>query len=161
MTALGFRVKSGFAVGVVLSGPVDAPEAVARRIVELSDRDEPRTKQPYHDGFYRTEEDAAEIARRVKIVRRCAKRSIAALVDDLQRGVPGRSSLNSLTSEGRPTTNPRRAHATHTRSAPATIPRSAPAVARRSTVPLRAALVVGSVIDPAKVGNPHIRAHAH
>lgn len=125
-TAVGFRVKSGFAVAVVLSGPAGAPHAVARRIVALSDPDEPTTKQPYHDGFYKTEEDAAEIARRVKIVKRCATQSIAALVDELDQRLPGRSSLSSRTSEGR-----------------------------------RAALVVGSVIDPATVGNPHIRAHAH
>ena len=106
-------MKSGFAVAVVLTGRARAPEAIERRIVALSDPDEPRSKQPYHDGFYQTEEDPAEIARRVKIVERCARQSIDTLV------------------KTRPASG------------------------------IRAALVVGSVIDPATVGNPHIRAHAN
>jgi hypothetical protein len=111
MTALGFRVKSGFAIAVVLDGSRRAPRAVATRIVELSDPDVAETKQPYHDGFYKTEEDAREIARRVRIVKRCAKKSVASLLKDIDDA--------------------------------------------------RAGLVVGSLIDPATVGNPHIRAHAH
>ena len=113
MTAVGFRVKSGHAIAVVLSGSRAAPQAVATHIVELSDPDVPETRQPYHDGFYQTEEDTREIARRVAIVKRCAKKSIAALLAQI---------------EGE----------------------------RR-----RAALVVGSLIDPSTVANPHIRAHAH
>jgi hypothetical protein len=111
MTAVGFRVKSGYAIAVVLGGSRAAPTAIERRIVELSDPKVAESKQPYHHGFYKTEEDEREIARRVGIVRRSAKRSVAALVSE-------------------------------TKSA-------------------RAALVVGSLIDPARVGNPHIRAHAH
>lgn len=124
MTAVGFRVKSGFAIAVVLDGSRRAPRPVATRIVELSDPDVAETRQPYHDGFYQTEEDAREIARRVRIVKRCAKASVASLVAELER--PARPELV----DGR---------------------------ARK----LRAALVVGSLIDPATVGNPHIRAHAH
>jgi len=110
MIAVGFLVKSGFAVAVTLEGPASAPIAVSRRVVEMSDAAVPETRQPYHDGFYRTEENAREIARRVTIVKRCATKSIAALLKD--------------------------------------------------TGATRAGLVVGSVIDPEKVGNPHIRAHA-
>jgi hypothetical protein len=110
--AVGLRVKSGFAIAVVLRGPASAPVAVARRVVALSDPAAPETKQPYHHGFYTHEEETREIARRAKIVTRCAERSVAALVEEI-----GKERL-------------------------------------------RAALVVGSVIDPAKVGNPHIRAHA-
>jgi hypothetical protein len=110
MTAVGFRVKSGFAIAVTLEGPAGAPSAVSRRVIEMSDSAVPATRQPYHDGFYRTEEDAREIARRVKIVKRCATQSIAALLKD--------------------------------------------------TGATRAGLIVGSLIDPEKVGNPHIRAHA-
>jgi hypothetical protein len=76
----------------------------------MSDSAVPETRQPYHDGFYHTEEDAREIARRVKIVKRCATQSIAALLKD--------------------------------------------------TGATRAGLIVGSLIEPEKVGNPHIRAHA-
>ena len=111
--ALGFRVKSGYAIAVALGGPASAPAAVSRHVVELSDPDVADTRQPYHDGFYTHEEDAPTIARRVRIIERVAKRSVAALLNDARlAGCRG------------------------------------------------AGLVVGSVIDPAKVGNPHIRAHA-
>ena len=111
--ALGFRVKSGYAIAVALGGPAFAPAAVSRHVVELSDPDVADTRQPYHDGFYTHEEDAPTIARRVRIIERVAKRSVTALLkDERLAGCRG------------------------------------------------AGLVVGSVIDPAKVGNPHIRAHA-
>src|SRR5262249_65343 len=108
--ALGFRVKSGYAIAVVLDGPVESPSAVARLIVELSDPDDDETRQPYHSGFGEAEEDARKIARRVKAIERAAQQSLPRVMDGSYRG---------------------------------------------------AALVVGSVIDPATVGNPHIRAHAN
>jgi hypothetical protein len=112
-TALGFRVKSGFAIAVALRGPASAPRIVARRRVELSDPAVAETRQPYHHGFSTHETDSGAIAERVRIVERCAQRSVNALLaDDALAGCRG------------------------------------------------AALVVGSVIDPAAVGNPHIRAHA-
>ncbi len=114
--ALGFRVKSGFAIAVALRGPASAPGAVARRVVELSHPAEAGTRQPYHDGFYHEQNDAREIARRVTIVKRCAKKSVAELIDDLWK--------------------------------------------ERRPARVRAGIVVGSVIDPQRVGNPHIRAHA-
>ena len=99
-----------------LRGPASAPVAVARRIVSMSDPVVPETRQPYHDGFYRTEEDPREIARRLKIVERCAAASVEAL----------------LTEEWCESTRCR-----------------------------AATIVVGSMIEPETVGNPHIRAHAH
>jgi hypothetical protein len=111
--ALGFRVKSGYAIAVALRGPSSAPAAVARHVVELSDPEVADTRQPYHDGFYTHEEDARRIARRIRIIERVAKQSVAAWLKD-ERLVGCRA----------------------------------------------AGLVVGSVIDPEKVGNPHIRAHA-
>jgi hypothetical protein len=113
--ALGFRVKSGYAIGVALRGPATAPTAVSRHTVELSDPDLVETRQPFHHGFYTHEVDERQVAKRVGIVERCAKRSIAALLEGEQ--------LGGYRCRG-------------------------------------ARLVVGSVIDPAKVGNPHIRAHA-
>ena len=112
--ALGFRVKSGHAIAVVLGGPASAPRILARRIVELSDPAVPETRQPYHDGFYKQEGDRRELARRTKIVRRCARRAVAALLKDESFALECRG----------------------------------------------AGLVVGSVIDPKRVGNLHIRAHA-
>jgi hypothetical protein len=115
--AIGFRVKSGHAIAIVLTGSAAAPSPLLRADVALSDPGVPETRQPYHDGFYRQQDDADEIARRVGIVERCARQSVAALVASI---------------------------AAHDRRTPLR----------------RAALVVGSVIDPATVGNPHIRAHA-
>ena len=112
--ALGFRVKSGYAIAVALSGPASAPRILARRVVQLSDPAAPETRQPYHDGFYKQQDDPRELARRTAIVRRCAKREMTALLKDECFGLRCRG----------------------------------------------AGLVVGSIIDPAKVGNLHIRAHA-
>jgi len=111
--ALGLRVKSGYAIAVVLSAPVDAPSIVARRVVELCDPDVAETRQPYHHGLYTHEDDTPAIERRLAIVERCARLSVAAL----------------LSGDG-------------------------------LAACCGAALVVGSIIDPATVGNPHIRAHA-
>ena len=114
--AIGFRVKSGFAIAVALRGPALAPVPLVRRVVSMSDPDLPMTKQPYHDGNFQTEDDPLEIAKRLKIVERSAAKSIKALLkEDWLEGSRCRAS----------------------------------------------AIVVGSIIDPAKVGNPHIRAHAH
>jgi hypothetical protein len=114
-SAIGFRVKSGYAIAVILAGPAGRPTAVARRLVALSDPDAAETRQPYHHGFYQEEQDARELTRRVKVVTRSAKQSVAALLKD--------ACLDGQPCRG-------------------------------------AGLVVGSVIDPRQVGNPHIRAHA-
>jgi hypothetical protein len=113
--ALGFRVKSGYAIAVALGGSSSLPGVLVRRVVTLSDPAVAETRQPYHDGFFKQQDDPREIARRLKIVKRCAKQSVDALLED--------SCFAGLRCR-------------------------------------RAGLVVGSVIDPRKVGNPHIRAHA-
>jgi hypothetical protein len=82
MIALGFRVKSGRAVGVAVSGSIASPEAVARVLVELSDPAVPETRQPFHDGFGMAQADERVIARLAAIVERCAEHSIGALLDD-------------------------------------------------------------------------------
>ncbi len=111
--ALGFRVKSGYAVAVALRGPATSPTIATRQVVELSDPAAPETRQPYHHEMFTYETDARAIAKRVDAVERCARASVDALLAD-----------------------------------------AALAGCRRAT------LVVGSVIDPQSVGNPHIRAHA-
>src|SRR5262245_49870985 len=112
MTAIGLRIKSGYAIAIVLTGRAESPTIVSRRIVELSDPKIIETRQPYHNGFGTEHEDPREIARRATIIDRCAKKSVA----DLLRETDGA---------------------------------------------IRASLVVGSLIDPEHVGNPHIRAHAN
>jgi hypothetical protein len=83
MTGLGFRIKSGYAIAVVLAGSRRAPIARCRRVVELSDPDVAETRQPFHNGFGKEQDDAREIDRRIRIVRRCATRAIASFVRDI------------------------------------------------------------------------------
>jgi len=113
-TAIGFRVKSGWATAVLL-GLSDSPQILDRRVVELSDPSVPESRQPYHAGMGTLEEDASEIRWRTGVVRRAAGRSVTALLQ---------------------------------------------AYRAIGCTPRSAALVVGSLIDPALVANPHIRAHA-
>jgi hypothetical protein len=80
--AVGFRVKSGWATAVLLAGPVQTPQALRRRIVELSDPDVPESRQPYHAAMGKLEEDAVKIRRRTTVVRRVAARSVTELLKD-------------------------------------------------------------------------------
>jgi hypothetical protein len=114
--ALGFRVKSGRAIAVAMSGSPAAPAIVLRREVALCDDRLEATRQPYHDGFGTAQADQQEIVRLSAIVERCAQTSIASFLE--ADGLAGRTCCG-------------------------------------------AALVVGSIIDPAMVANPHIRAHAN
>jgi hypothetical protein len=81
---IGFKVRSGFAIAIVVAGPVKAPRAISRHIVEMSDPNERWTRQPYHNRMFKTETDESQIARRVKIVERCAKTSVAALIEQVR-----------------------------------------------------------------------------
>src|SRR5262245_36674737 len=115
LAALGFRVKSGWAVAVLLTGPFRSPQFCDVRRIELSDPRLPETQQPYHAAMGKLETDTTKINRRVRVVRSIAQQSIATLLADYQA----------------------KAFATS-----------------------RAALVVGSQVDPDSIANPHIRAHA-
>lgn len=84
-TAAGFRVKSGHAIAVVLAGPASRPTAIARYIVEMSDPATPMSRQPYHNRMFKTETNEDEIARRVAVVERCTRKSVAAMIDGLDR----------------------------------------------------------------------------
>jgi hypothetical protein len=116
VAAIGFRVKSGWAAAVLVSGPRDAPKVLDRSRVELSDAKVPESVQPYHAATGKEETNAAKIRQRVAIVKRAAARSVAELVSTHRLLAPG----------------------------------------------LRfAGLVVGSLIEPEAISNPHIRAHAY
>ena len=114
-TALGLRIKSGWAMAVLVSGPARSPTVIDRRRIELSDPARPRTRQPYHAGFGMAQTSQAVIGRLVRIIERRVARSLRQLVREY---------------------------------------------ARAGFRPRAAGLVVGSVIDPNRIGNPHIRAHA-
>ena len=115
-TAVGFRVKSGWATAVLLRGPARSVRVLDRRVILLSDPKVAASRQPYHAIMRASPRARRQLERRlVAIVAGAARRSIRELL-------------------------------THYRSA--------------GFKPRRAGLVVGSAIDPAKIGNDHIRAHA-
>jgi hypothetical protein len=87
--ALGLRAHSGWAVLVVLAGPVERPAATDRRRIELVERVEsagPRARQPYHAarelGLAAAEELIRESA---ATAARLAGRAVAAVVEGLRQ----------------------------------------------------------------------------
>jgi hypothetical protein len=82
--AFGFRVRSGHAIAVALRGPVEAPTAVARHLVLLSDPDIEATRQPYHAGMGIAQTDMSEITRLTRIIERSARRSVASFAAEYQ-----------------------------------------------------------------------------
>src|SRR6266487_1781935 len=113
--ALGFRVKSGWAAAVLLTGPARSPRLCDARWIDLSDPQLPETRQPYHAVMGKLETDKKKINQSAHVVRCIAEQSIATLLaSHRQDGYTIR----------------------------------------------RAALVVGSQVDPDSIANPHIRAHA-
>jgi hypothetical protein len=114
-TAIGFRVKSGWATTVLLACPAGSPRLLDRRVIGLCDPTLPETRQPYHARMGILETDEKKLIERRKIVTQAANRSVTGLIADY----------------------------------------------RKAGYLVRAAgLVVGSDIDPARIANPHIRAHA-
>jgi len=80
--ALGFRVKSGWAAVVLLTGPIDSPALRDNRVIDLSDPRVPETRQPYHATFGQLETDAKKTIRRTDIVHRVTKQSVTKLLSD-------------------------------------------------------------------------------
>jgi hypothetical protein len=112
--ALGFRVKSGWAAGVLLAGSADSPQLLGRQVIQLCDPAVPESKQPYHAKMGTLQTDDAKIERLKQVIVKVSQNSVNAWLKDLQQ-------------DGKIQ---------------------------------RAGLVVGSDIDPSKIANPHIRAHA-
>lgn len=88
----GFRVKSGFAVAVLVAGSRSAPELLQRGELELCDPADAATRQPYHAGFGELETDKRRLAARITAIRRAAGRSVrAALAEWRERGIDVRT----------------------------------------------------------------------
>jgi hypothetical protein len=113
--ALGFRVKSGWAVVVLLTSPDDAPQLADVNQVELSDPRLPETRQPYHARMGKLETDSRVVSRRERLVRRIAQQSLGTLLTSYwQKGYRIRRSALVVGSQIDPTiiANPHiRAHA--------------------------------------------------
>jgi len=79
--ALGFRVKSGWAMVVLVSASLP-PVVIDRRRVELSDPAVPDSVQPFHAGLDLPRAAAAKaVARLVKCVERSSKLTLAKLIE--------------------------------------------------------------------------------
>ncbi|HZR04393.1 MAG TPA: hypothetical protein VFA61_01035 [Candidatus Udaeobacter sp.] len=83
--ALGFRVKSGWAAVVLLTGPIDSPALRDNRVIDLSDPRVPGTRQPYHANFGQLETDAKKTNQRTDIVHRVTKQSVTKLLSDYRQ----------------------------------------------------------------------------
>ena len=84
-TALGFRVKSGWAAAVLLMGPARSPHVCRSFAIDLSDPKLPASRQPYHAAMGKLETNARKLKRRVQIVRRVTKQSVAQVLLDCRR----------------------------------------------------------------------------
>jgi hypothetical protein len=113
--ALGLRIKSGCAMAALLGGPVDAPQLLDRRKVDLSDPADPELRQPYHAARGVGLAEGETLARRLQAIEDFSQRSLSRVFGDYESGG------NTLCGAG---------------------------------------LVIGSDVDPARIGNQHIRAHA-
>src|SRR3989475_807242 len=83
--AVGFRVKSGWAAAIVLSGPSSSPSVLHARRIELCDPAVPESRQPFHavdDAQGDLEPNEAQIKKRVQVVRHVAEQSIGRLLTD-------------------------------------------------------------------------------
>jgi len=113
--ALGFRVKSGWAVVVLLTRPGDAPQLADVNRVELSDPRLLETRQPYHARMGKLETDSRIVNRRERLVRRIAQQSLGTLLTGYrQKGYRIRRAVLVVGSQIDPTiiSNPHiRAHA--------------------------------------------------
>ncbi len=81
-STLGFRVKSGWAAAVLLVGPVQSPDVVDCRVINLSDPAVPESKQPYHAAVGKLEKDNDKIERRTKVVQQVTMKSVAELIQN-------------------------------------------------------------------------------
>lgn len=79
--ALGFRVKSGWAMAVLLAGPASAPKLVRCQTVLLSDPNIPESKQPCHAALELPEKEGAAVTKKLgRVVVGAAKKSVEELV---------------------------------------------------------------------------------
>lgn len=96
--AVGFRVKSGWAAAVVLSGPSSSPSVLLARRIELSDPAVPESRQPFHavdEAQGELERNEDRIEKRLQVVRHVTRQSIEKLLADcLANGwTPGRAGI--------------------------------------------------------------------
>ena len=83
--AFGLRAHSGWAALVAIAGPVDSPEVVARRRIEIADPGIRGSKQPFHAAEPLEFPDAqAYIERCAASTQRLAREALQAAMDGLR-----------------------------------------------------------------------------
>lgn len=79
--ALGFRVKSGWAMAVLLSGSSRAPKLVRCQAILLSDPKIPQSKQPHHAALDRPGKEGMALAEKLCcVVAGAARQSVKRLL---------------------------------------------------------------------------------
>jgi hypothetical protein len=81
-SSLGFRVKSGRSIAVLLAITGDSLRVLDRREIDLCDPAVPQSRQPYHAKMGTLQTDEAIIRRLRGVVAKAAERSISRLLSD-------------------------------------------------------------------------------
>jgi hypothetical protein len=91
--AIGFRAHSGWAAAVAITGPLEAPVAIARRRIEMQERGATGPSQPYHAAVGLALDEAAQLVEHYAArAAALAVESLRSLIEDLRRlghGVSG------------------------------------------------------------------------
>ena len=103
VAALGFRAHSGWAMLVVLAGPVADPRVLKRQRVELAEPGIPGSKQPFHAA------EGLDLPEAEKLVGLCTRtsralalRAVRGAVADLRKGGHDVAGCGLLLAAGRP-----------------------------------------------------------
>ena len=83
--ALGFRVKSGWAAVVLLTGTARSPQLSDTGRIELCDPRLPETRQPYHAAMGELETDSTTLNQRERVVRGISQESLTRLLNCYQQ----------------------------------------------------------------------------
>jgi hypothetical protein len=78
--AVGFTIKSGWAVAVLVGGSRTKPRALDGRRIDLSDPAIPDARQPYHAGFGTARQPGPALSRLVASVERFGRESVTGLL---------------------------------------------------------------------------------
>ena len=83
--AIGLKAKTGRAIAVVLSGPVNAPQLVSRFELSLTDPNMPATFQPYHEVMEQPwEESLKKVKPYVRAIERVVVKALKEIIHNLK-----------------------------------------------------------------------------
>jgi hypothetical protein len=102
-SSLGLRTHSGWAVSIVVAGPLDAPAVIDRRRIEIADPAIRGSTQPYHAAARLDLQQAEEFVERcVDSATHLAERALSTLIDNMREKSHEVLSGGILLSSGRP-----------------------------------------------------------